>query len=282
MIQEIPQISSTQDLSKVLRGCESKVLSAEHEGKFHDQTWQSTSRFVQHDYHDHSEDQPSPGFLPSRRGRDIPFPIKLHDMLDLVDGDGLAHIISWQPHGRCVVIHKPELIHHILPRYFKFSKWSTFQRQLNLYGFKRITAGFDTGGYYHEKFLKGRVFLAAEMPRSKLKGQGYRAKANPNQEPNFWAMPPVRNLPIMQGTIFFSEPEEIPRRDCTSSVVSFSKENSFSGLLPSNITIDLEPTPILEPALSCDHITIEDMSVQTKDYLMEWFRFSLQISPSQC
>jgi hypothetical protein len=75
------------------------------------------------------------------------------------------------------------------PHYFKLSKIASFQRQLNLYGFQRLTRGRDRGGYYHELFLRGSMFLAHNIHRIKVKGTGVRARSNPEQEPNFWEMP---------------------------------------------------------------------------------------------
>lgn len=44
------------------------------------------------------------------------FPVKLHYLIDDMKDDGLDHIISWQPHGRCFHVHKPhELAEKILP-----------------------------------------------------------------------------------------------------------------------------------------------------------------------
>lgn len=110
-------------------------------------------------------------------------------MLESVEAEGLNHIVSWQPHGRCFVVHNPTDFVHILARCFKISKVASFQRQLNLYGFQRLTTGNDSGGYYHELFLRGKIFLADNIHRIKVKGTKIRARSNPEQEPNFYAMP---------------------------------------------------------------------------------------------
>ena len=47
---------------------------------------------------------------------DLTFPVKLHYMLSEIEADGLAHIVSWQPHGRCILVHKQEeFVKRILP-----------------------------------------------------------------------------------------------------------------------------------------------------------------------
>lgn len=33
------------------------------------------------------------------------FPVRLHSMLKEVENGPLNHIISWQPHGRCFIVH---------------------------------------------------------------------------------------------------------------------------------------------------------------------------------
>jgi hypothetical protein len=146
---------------------------------------------VQHDYHDHAKDSrlDYQEDAPARGGVTTPFPLKLHDMLEEVISNGHEHIVSWQPHGRCFVVHKPKEFVGLLPHYFKLSKLASFQRQLNLYGFQRLTRGRDRGGYYHELFLKNRVFLAHSIQRIKVKGTGVRARSNPDEEPDFWSMP---------------------------------------------------------------------------------------------
>jgi hypothetical protein len=97
-----------------------------------------------------------------------------------------------QPHGRCFLVHKPkEFVDEIMPTFFRQSKLTSFQRQLNLYGFSRITVGRDRGGYYHELFLKNKLFLCQNMNRIRIKGTGIKGKASPSTEPDFYSMPPI-------------------------------------------------------------------------------------------
>lgn len=109
-------------------------------------------------------------------------------MLESVAVEGLDHIVSWQPHGRSFIVHKPKEFTELLPRFFKLSKIPSFQRQLNLYGFVRLTRATDRGAYYHELFLRGKPFLIRHMNRVKVKGTGVRSRSNPDAEPNFWEM----------------------------------------------------------------------------------------------
>jgi len=122
-------------------------------------------------------------------GGAAPFPMKLHLMLSDVEKDGTSHIISWQPHGRCFVVHMPkDFVSRIMPKYFKQSKLTSFQRQLNLYGFSRLTHGKDAGGYYHARFLKGKEFLCEHLIRVKVNGRGVKGLSSPKLEPDFYSM----------------------------------------------------------------------------------------------
>jgi hypothetical protein len=158
--------------------------------------------FVVHNYHDHASDadqhEEEVGDSTGRRrgGVAVAFPVKLHSVLGQVEMDGLSHVVSWQPHGRCFVIHKPkEFVDHVMPKYFRQTKLTSFQRQLNLYGFQRLTRGGDAGGYYHECFLRGREFLCKKMNRTKVKGTRFKAASSPEQEPDFYTMPGVPVTP---------------------------------------------------------------------------------------
>ena len=95
--------------------------------------------FVEHHYHDHARDPlaNAPELVGPRSDSAMSrsFPEKLHSLLDAMDEEGQEHIASWQPHGRCFVVHdKAEFVRMIMPRFFLQTKLTSFQRQLNLYG----------------------------------------------------------------------------------------------------------------------------------------------------
>ena len=86
--------------------------------------------------------------------------------LNIINRPCFSIHIARQPHGRCFVMHKPkEFVVEVMPLHFRQSKITSFQRQMNLYGFNRITKGSDRGGYYHELFLRHKAFLCGMMVR---------------------------------------------------------------------------------------------------------------------
>jgi hypothetical protein len=87
--------------------------------------------FVEHRYHDHyhdplenlpqdslSEMQVKRQTRAPRGGVAVAFPEKLHDMLSRMDEQGTNNVISWQPHGRCFLIHKKkDFVNQVMTRY---------------------------------------------------------------------------------------------------------------------------------------------------------------------
>ena len=156
-----------------------------------------------HEYHDHALDPivdlevtSSPRGKGNKSPSNVvnfttPFPTKLCEMIDEIEAQGLSNVASWQPHGRCLKVHDIPTFKILLENYFKLSKLASFQRQLNLYGFKRLTVGLDKGSYYHELFLRSRPDLVRRINRVKVKGTGVRAKSNPDDEPNLYSYPAV-------------------------------------------------------------------------------------------
>ena len=138
----------------------------------------------------------------------IPFPLKLHTLLEEVENDPiLSSVIAWQPHGRCFIVRKvTEFVNMILQRYvqmsctqlaaatihiaqkiltpnrfysidirsrFRQTKFASFQRQLNLYGFKRLTTGRDKGGKIH---MTGSVITPVEIAVYSLRSNKHLCK----------------------------------------------------------------------------------------------------------
>lgn len=69
-------------------------------------------------------------------------------------------------------------------RFFTQTKYASFQRQLNLYGFRRFSRGKDKGAYYHLCFVKDHRLLVTGMVRCKIKGTKVRPSVD--EEPNFY------------------------------------------------------------------------------------------------
>ena len=72
--------------------------------------------------------------------------------------------------------------------WFSQTKFASFQRQLNLYGFRRLTSGPDKGAYYHEHFLRGQRALVQQLNRQKIKGVNARRSVVQDTEHSFLKM----------------------------------------------------------------------------------------------
>ena len=108
---------------------------------------------------------PAPASIPSAMASGIPdlaaparavvdpnhFPTQLYKMLTEIEnsqgaaadaestGESFVKIVSWQPHGKCFLIHNEDKFSNkVLPKYFCRLKFTSFQRQLHFHGFKRL------------------------------------------------------------------------------------------------------------------------------------------------
>lgn len=158
--------------------------------------------------------------LPKKTGgrAAVKFPAQLHCMLGNLEETGRSEIISWQPHGRAFKIHdRTRFEAEILPLFFTCQKeFSSFQRQLNIYGFLRLKGlGPDQSAYCalgtlifyasialiltlifasfsdHQLFLRGRPELCHFLPRNRIAARNVRRTFDATTEPNFYKMAPV-------------------------------------------------------------------------------------------
>jgi hypothetical protein len=78
----------------------------------------------------------------TRGGVTEPFPEKLHRMLKEVEAANETDILSFFPHGRAFAVHNPtRFVAEVMPKYFRQSRLSSFQRQLNLCKFFQLYQG---------------------------------------------------------------------------------------------------------------------------------------------
>ena len=76
------------------------------------------------------------------------FPMKLHDMLARKE---YSNILSWLPNGTAWIVIDPKKLEKVvLRKYFRHGKFTSFSRQVNGWGFARITSGKEKNAYYHE------------------------------------------------------------------------------------------------------------------------------------
>jgi hypothetical protein len=96
------------------------------------------------------------------------FPSKLYAMLEDAEGLGFSCVVSWQPGGRSFNVHDQESFSNsIMQAYFSQTKFKSFQRQLNIYGWKKVQLGPNKGGYEHKNFVRGQPELCELILRKK-------------------------------------------------------------------------------------------------------------------
>jgi hypothetical protein len=105
------------------------TMTSQHDSNEAPKTEQRDEKVV-HDYHDYASEVEKPeenlGDLhhqhmeehsqSSMNRSEQNFPVKLHYMLNELEKDGMGDIVSWQPHGRCFLVHKQQrFVQHVLP-----------------------------------------------------------------------------------------------------------------------------------------------------------------------
>lgn len=150
---------------------------------------------------------------------------KLLEFANLQEPD-LSSIISWQSHGRCFRVHNPKKSEEFLHRFFNQNKYSSFCRQLNLWGFKHLTQnGADNGAYYHKMFLCSKPFLCRSI-RCKAGFSGKQnnnkkcAASNSDTEPRFCLMAPLPPSGMLATSSVSASPVEATRISCNDTIVS--------------------------------------------------------------
>ncbi|TYI45335.1 hypothetical protein E1A91_D13G030200v1 [Gossypium mustelinum] len=102
---------------------------------------------------------------PSENGSQsiAPFLKKCYEM---VDDESTDAIISWSQNNDSFIIwDMTEFSVHLLPKFFKHSNFSSFIRQLNIYGFRKIDT--DSWEFANDGFVRGQKDLLKNIARRK-------------------------------------------------------------------------------------------------------------------
>ncbi|CAK7337244.1 unnamed protein product [Dovyalis caffra] len=98
--------------------------------------------------------------------RSIPTPF-LTKTYQIVDDHTLDDVISWNEDGSSFIVWNPTVFaRDLLPKYFKHNNFSSFVRQLNTYGFRKVVP--DRWEFSNECFRKGEKNLLCEIQRRKM------------------------------------------------------------------------------------------------------------------
>jgi len=100
----------------------------------------------------------------SQRSLPTPFLTKTYQ---LVDDHTIDEVISWNDDGSTFIVWNPTVFaKDLLPKYFKHNNFSSFVRQLNTYGFRKVVP--DRWEFSNEYFRRGEKQLLREIQRRKI------------------------------------------------------------------------------------------------------------------
>jgi hypothetical protein len=209
--------------------------------------------------------------IKTKRKRPPVFPKKLYNLLENAETEGYDHLIRWSADGQSFKIHdngRDKAIIAILKQNFNQTRFKSFLRQLQLYGFERQFTGQSRGECSHPMFVRGRIDLLHKKSVEEFQDAA-------NGTIKLTACPPSAEKMISNSTIneasssssssasavstTTTEPTpflqwQSPSATTTSTLVSNQQQPSSFDLITSNI-----PTRLVNLVLQdCDDYDADD------------------------
>ncbi|CAN4105368.1 unnamed protein product [Withania somnifera] len=150
-----------------------------------------------------------------------PFLIKTYQ---LIEDQSIDDVISWNEDGSTFIVWNPtELARDLLPKYFKHNNFSSFVRQLNTYGFRKVVP--DRWEFANDCFKRGEKSLLRDIQRRKV--------ATPIATPctattavvTVVAPPPPAQQPLAVSTTDSSEEQVVTSNSSAGSTAELLGEN---------------------------------------------------------
>lgn len=221
-------------------------------------------------YTDHSRSRPQkldvvaticgPAFA-----KDPIFPVKLHRILS---SKRFEDVIAWLPHGRAFrILHPKSFEQRVIPLFFRHGKYASFVRQINGWGYRRITSGPDYGAYYHELFLRGMPHLCERIRRPPPGGVRKNKKENNADPPDFYKISAEFPLPNDKFNGASNTKTDAGSSGSTTSSSACDERNGDIIISPDSVLSanHLETAPQEQPGTVVSHVT-EGLCAASKKY----------------
>jgi len=110
----------------------------------------------------------------------------VHKLYQMLSDPKQSNYIRWNETGYSFIIRNVQgFSHNVLPLHFRHNNFSSFVRQLNMYGFHKVNKNTPSSKnsenqvweFFHPKFIRGKPHLIEEIKRKQIESENWRSNA---------------------------------------------------------------------------------------------------------